>query len=133
MVKPTRFRPAVIIGAAAMMLSCGFTARALAQGSTALEQQMQNELTQVQQQLDQLRAENAREEAKAKQKNIPMPATVSKLRQAGTYLTYADRSLKQLPAHYEGNKEAAEKDMHQAWLDIERCEAIDWKLAEAGH
>ena len=125
-----------VIAVVAMLLSFTFAGQVLAQGSSASEQnleaRMQAELAQLQQQLRQLRAEDAAHEARAKQKGIPIPATVLRFRQAQVDLEHGNAILEQLPNHYRGQRAAAMKDIHQALIDIERCKAIDWELAEKG-
>jgi hypothetical protein len=129
------FQTGFVAGAVAVLLPWGFAGRALAQGAigqspSALEQRMQNELSQLQQQLAQLRAENQRHESSAKQKGIPIPQTVIQLRAVQTDLQRSEAILERLPDHYQGYKEAAAKDIYQAIVDIERCKAIDWRIAE---
>ena len=134
--KRIRLHNMLVIAVVAALLPFKFAGQVLAQGSSAsegaLEARMQAELTQLQQQLRQLRAEDAEHEAKAKQKGIPIPATVLQFRQAQVDLEHGNAILEQLPNHYSGQRAAAMKDIHQALIDIEHCKAIDWKLAEKG-
>jgi len=95
-----------------------------------METQMQSEMSQLQRQLRQLRAEGGAHDAKAKQKGIPTPPTVPKFRQAQAELERADQILAQQPDNYQGHKGAAMRGIHQALIEIERCKPTDWRLAE---
>jgi hypothetical protein len=113
-----------LIAGVIMLLPYGFAGQARAQGNAALEQRMSAELSQLQQQLQQLRSEN---------EAVKIPATIMQLRAAQTDLEHSIPILERLPNHYEGQKEAAAKDITAALVDIERCKEIDWKIAETGH
>jgi hypothetical protein len=122
-----------LIAGVIMLLPYGFAGQARAQGNAALEQRMSAELSQLQQQLQQLRSENEAHRTKVSQKGVKIPATIMQLRAAQTDLEHSIPILERLPNHYEGQKEAAAKDITAALVDIERCKEIDWKIAETGH